>query len=490
MDANKPAPKTLEQRKAEVDAETARLTGLANAGESYNSQTGRMQTALDAELVGKPAQEAKLAELAQPTPSQLQADALIAQETVAPEEMTGQVPQAAAPAASSTEPTIEFEPTQTEKLSRQSIANIDAATAATDRALMEQNKAIAGDVKNFQEREKVINEVKNRMQKLDEKLQELSAQEVNPDRYWQNKTGYQKALAGIGLAFGALGASQGGINRAAETINSAIKDDIEAQKANINSKFQTLKEQNNLYKDMLSVYKDPELAYSAATVIKLEQTKNTIGMYANRVKNEQAKGQAIALLANVEQQQAKIKADMADKVATDIQLGKDYTLDQLQNASPALTKDLIALPDGKVRRAFSPEAKKIYDEVAKDSLPAIQLSKDLRKLMLEGSKLNIEDRAKVRQNLVALVGKLRVPFTGPGILTDKEYDRLESVISNPNAFVALPSAEKAKLLNLENSLQNSINTAATLASGKGANFTSAEELRAQIAKQRNAKKLK
>jgi hypothetical protein len=78
-------------------------------------------------------------------------------------------------------------------------------------------------------------------------------------------------------------------------------------------------------------------------------------------------------------------------------------------------------------------------------IPAIQGANRILELSKDGSRFNLEDRARISTDLKALVGQLRIPFTGPGVLTDKEYDRLLETIGNPNEFFALPSIERIKV---------------------------------------------
>jgi hypothetical protein len=74
----------------------------------------------------------------------------------------------------------------------------------------------------------------------------------------------------------------------------------------------------------------------------------------------------------------------------------------------------------------------------------------------EFTKLSPEDRGVMRGQLVSLIGKLRLPFTGPGPLLEAEYKRLESTIGNPNQWLTLNGWETKKLDNVKSIIKSDI----------------------------------
>jgi len=76
----------------------------------------------------------------------------------------------------------------------------------------------------------------------------------------------------------------------------------------------------------------------------------------------------------------------------------------------------------------------------------------------EYSRLDPEERARVATEVQSLVGQLRIPLTGPGVLTDTEYARLLDTIGNPNKLLTLPKWERTKLQTVQNKLKDDIVT--------------------------------
>lgn len=74
----------------------------------------------------------------------------------------------------------------------------------------------------------------------------------------------------------------------------------------------------------------------------------------------------------------------------------------------------------------------------------------------EFSRLNPKERAQVATEIQSLVGQLRIPLTGPGVLTDTEYARLLNTIGNPNKLFSLPDWERKKLETVKSKLSSDV----------------------------------
>lgn len=74
----------------------------------------------------------------------------------------------------------------------------------------------------------------------------------------------------------------------------------------------------------------------------------------------------------------------------------------------------------------------------------------------EFSRLDIGERKKRGTRMVALIGNLRLPFTGPGPLLEAEYQRLKDSIGDINAIFSMPSWEVGKLKTVQDILRNSV----------------------------------
>lgn len=72
------------------------------------------------------------------------------------------------------------------------------------------------------------------------------------------------------------------------------------------------------------------------------------------------------------------------------------------------------------------------------------------------NKLNPADRMVMQTKLSSLVGKLRIPFTGPGILTDNEREMLFKTLGNPNTIFSIPSWELSKLREVRRAIKGGV----------------------------------
>jgi hypothetical protein len=72
-------------------------------------------------------------------------------------------------------------------------------------------------------------------------------------------------------------------------------------------------------------------------------------------------------------------------------------------------------------------------------------------------------RAQMQTELAALVGQLRLPFTGPGAMTNEEYKRLAETIGDPTKFAAMPAWERVKLQTVLKKLNGDLKTRAKAA---------------------------
>ncbi|HUV84145.1 MAG TPA: hypothetical protein VMV86_00465, partial [Methanosarcinales archaeon] len=94
------------------------------------------------------------------------------------------------------------------------------------------------------DRQKAMNmqlSLQNEMNGLQGQLIENNKKQIDPNRFWNQSSTWNKVLAGISIALGGLGSgATGGVNRAFEIINGAVADDIKAQEANISNDYKNI----------------------------------------------------------------------------------------------------------------------------------------------------------------------------------------------------------------------------------------------------------
>lgn len=104
-----------------------------------------------------------------------------------------------------------------------------------------------------------------------------------------------------------------------------------------------------------------------------------------------------------------------------------------------------------------------FKKTAPDALNVLQIVNDLKnevKTIGSGGKLNLADRAKIENKILGLVGRLRMPITGPGVMTESERAMIREMVGDPKKILTLDSVEIAKLEALSEIAQGSLNNAA------------------------------
>ena len=96
---------------------------------------------------------------------------------------------------------------------------------------------------------------------------------------------------------------------------------------------------------------------------------------------------------------------------------------------------------------------KEYISDAQDSIDGLaQLEEYVDKVSLleqiPGAAIFSKDAAGAQSLRDRLVGKLRIEFFGPGVMTDNEREQAKKILGNPNAFFSTDAVEKEKIRNL------------------------------------------
>lgn len=303
--------------------------------------------------------------------------------------------------------------------------------------------------------------------------------------YWADKSTGQKVMAGIAIMLGGYGAGLRGdnVNTGLNVINANIERDIQRQKM----EFEKNKDAATLAQNKFALYNqkfdNERMAELALKDNALAASQFKIQQIAETNKAPAIQEQAKASIALLEQQRLQTKM-MFEQQAKQQALLRSIGQQSGRTLSPQ-EEMILAKTDPKgyevyreqAKRAINPTSVTKYqgfaanEELAKDFSkyrgevePAIsgaqrilQASKDLNKIT------DLSKRAQIATEMKALVGQLRLPFTGPGQLTEKEYDRLLDTIGDPNKLIALPALERVKLNTVLNKLQGDLDRRAEAA---------------------------
>lgn len=102
-----------------------------------------------------------------------------------------------------------------------------------------------------------------------------------------------------------------------------------------------------------------------------------------------------------------------------------------------------------------------FRDLASNNMQILEGVAEIAKLAGQpGASTDLKVRARIETLQAFLVGKLRLPMTGPGAFTDSERDFVRSTIGNPAKIMSLGSVERSKLEELTKRLNSDIDTTA------------------------------
>lgn len=315
-------------------------------------------------------------------------------------------------------------------------ANADA-NQVTQQEVDDKAEAIKQEHIQLQAEEQVAQDEIAKQRKIVEDAQNKLAEEdlelskIDPDRFWNNRSTGQKILAAIGMMLGGA--------PAVNIVQQQIKNDIDAQnltnKQKLAKRAQAIKLVNTQI-DRLSALTNDKFKQE-----KLQLSKQQLGLQLQKIYMDRLK------LAQDDIKKRQLQNDLSKGKL------KDTALLNKEDRERA-----VRMRDGSVQLADNKKASEDVRKFQAEVEPAIKGAHRILKISEQGSRLNLKDRAKVATDLKALVGQLRIPFTGPGVLTDTEYERLLDTIGDPNKLFAIPEIERTKIKTVINKLTSDLDT--------------------------------
>jgi len=277
----------------------------------------------------------------------------------------------------------------------------------------------------------------------DDDLKQHDEHQSTMGKYFATASMPEKILMGAALAISLPVSIITGKNPALDYMEGSINQDLNAQKLDLDTKLSKKKYYLDLYKTAI----DKQMADSNSTqakthgklmIAQIDQIQQGLDVQRMQLKMAQAQQQML--------QQA---TSGANKEGVSIEAINMLPKDMQEKA--------VRMPNDKVKFAFDKERAQKVTEYANEVVPAINGAKRILDIAQDLNRVtDLEKRARIASEMKALGGQLRLPFTGPGILTDKEFDRLMDTIGDPNKLVALPSLQKAKLETVISKLQKDL----------------------------------
>lgn len=259
-------------------------------------------------------------------------------------------------------------------------------------------------------------------EKLDQQVRVKSLGEI-----MKSGTFGEKFRTGLAVMLGAIGQGLQGLK------TNPVVDYLDAQAERQSARDKLTLEQKNMLRQQL---------YQQAT-LELQKLENATN---NAYRKDQIALQRQELEQKAAMEREKIAVELRKRI-TDASKwsGKALSKEQEATLTPEERRNLVSLPDGRRVLTQSYEDANKFKEVAQEINSALTSIEDLKKLSAKGSKLSFNDRARANSLVTKIVGGLRLPYTGPGVMTDNEREMLIKTLGNPLAIFSLRGIEHAKL---------------------------------------------
>lgn len=314
--------------------------------------------------------------------------------------------------------------------------SVPRAPASTPPNGQQKNTPQEQDKKTEQKAFDIDQDIQNRLKAIDDRIK------ARYDADQAKKSLGNRLLTGLAVALGGIGQSLTGSrsNVALDIINQQVEQRAQADKLDLEEK-----------ESLRRLY----IQNAQNKIAELQQKTND--QYRKDMINVQLKQLAAAQKASSDRVEAELRARTA---ASSKYTGQALSPEDLATLTEKQRNKLVTLPGNRKVLVDGEDDKKafntVYQEVNK-SLPTIKFLKDLSK---KGSKFSLLDREKYAAAAEVLKGALRIPITGPGVLTPQERQELLGIIGQPLSLTTLRYLENAKLNQLERELKGQVEATA------------------------------
>jgi len=293
--------------------------------------------------------------------------------------------------------------------------------------------------KLFEESESLRQKDEADLRKREDEILAIVEKPIDPKRLYKKMGTFEKVIALLGLAAGAYDSFKyGGPNVYLEQLNKAVDDDIKEQQ--LERKEQQYKKAQMLHNAKLlagrlgRATKDRD---KKANFLKLENTFDKA--YKKQLRGQNEKVRKIKFIETLNKRGITSReVAYADSIHPDLKVGQKVIKGR---------DGLYYYTRGDVKKL------KEYISDAQDSIDGLaQLEDYVDKVsifeQIPGASIVSADAAGAQSLRDRLVGKLRIEFFGPGVMTDQEREQAKKILGNPNAFFSRDSVEKEKIRNL------------------------------------------
>lgn len=348
------------------------------------------------------------------------------------------------------------------------VAGINAQAKAQGELGDQQAKILQDQQVADQQAMKAYDETRTKLQtERDALLADIQDGQINPDKFWTGdaKTGnggHSKIAAGIGMILAGFNPTNSP-NAVINYLKFQMEQNLQAQAKNLSSK-------ENLLAANLQQFGELRSAMEMTRIMQNDILANQLQTAAAKAATPMAKAAALQAAGKLQ----------ADNAAHADKFYKAQTIRNIENVvrqDPSKTKALIS-----ALRAVDPERAKEMEQREVPGLgfaSSLEGAKDLREmqataktvksdvkrlqdiLKTTGKSLSPTLRAEADSIRTRLIGRLRVPMTGPGAMSEGERELLMGLIPDVTSMTSLDARSAVRLKSLEKSVLDSYRNMAT-----------------------------
>lgn len=297
---------------------------------------------------------------------------------------------------------------------------------------------------------------------LETTIADRATDNIDPERYWKNKSSFGKVAAIVSMGLGAYQASRyGGTNGALEQIDKEIQRDIEAQKYSQQDKDRKVQGQQYLLNAYTQALQNERAAAAATEETLWGAVKRQTELMTAQMGSVEAQTKLAELYAGIEQKQveARTKATQELRRQAIEEVGQGE-----EEADQKLLEIISQEPDKEARKDYKSRYVQGYlldngalattaedaTRLKKEVIPVYgQIASGTEELinMFSSDKPGedyLEKRKRAQFLTQELIGNLRLPILGPGTIQEHERSIMESLIEDPTKITNLAFRNRAK----------------------------------------------
>lgn len=260
-------------------------------------------------------------------------------------------------------------------------------------------------------------------------LFKAAQQEVNPNKYWGDKSTGSKIGISLGILLGGIGQglSHSTHNMAWDALQDNINRDIQSQKDNIGQK-------NNLYHMNLAKTRNEQEAWNQTKADMLSITAAKINQTAAQIGTPLAEAEKQKLLAKVGMEQAAVHQQMAGAGIAKQAMTQGIPVEGLPYLNEKQRENMVRLPNGLMADAGNSKNRELYNENTAAGMSLMSEMNRLKQLNTLGTKMSPQDRAAADALLHHIVVGLN-DYAKSHRISESDIGFQTGQLSDPRSFM-------------------------------------------------------